>query len=354
MTKKTDESLLQQLRIDEIEIGRRKDLFGFKPSDVDALMYARGYVMPELDSVVNEFYREQTAIEEIALIIGDSESMKRVRFAQTRYVDDLFSGVYDEEYVNNRLRIGLVHKRIGVEPKYYLSALGTLKGMLFKVIEKNIPEAARAVEVKTALDKLLSMDTAFVFDTYIRSMLSEIEVAKESADRYARNLEERVMERTRELELLSRRDALTGVLNRYAFAEAFRKEITRAKRSSIPLAILYIDVDNFKAINDTRGHRKGDEVLQLIARSLKESSREIDIVARLGGDEFCVVLPGANKEAADIYRNRFVALLRGCCEGVSVSIGVSVTGPIEYLEPEAMISAADFKMYSEKSIHHQQ
>lgn len=354
MTKKTEESLLQQLRIDDIEIARRKELFGFKPSDVEALVYARGLVLPELDLVVNDFYREQTIIEEIALIIGDSESMKRVRLAQTRYIDDLFSGIYDDEYVNNRLRIGLVHKRIGVEPKYYLSALGTLKGLLFRVIEKRISDVVRANEVKAALDKLLNMDTAFVFDTYIRSMLSEIEVAKESADRYARSLEQRVMERTRELEMLSRRDALTGVLNRYAFAEAFRKEIIRAKRSSAPLAILYIDVDDFKAINDAQGHRKGDEVLQLIARSLLESSREIDIIARLGGDEFCVVLPGADEDAANIYRNRFVANLRACCEGISVSIGISVTGPIEYLEPEAMISAADFKMYSEKSLHHQQ
>lgn len=354
MTKKTDESLLQQLRIDDIEISRRKDLFGLKPADIDALKHARQYVIPELNSVVDEFYEGQIAIEDVALIIGDSESMRRVRIAQTRYIDDLFSGIYDDDYVNDRLRIGLVHKRIGVEPKYYLSAIRALKEILFKVIEDKIPDRDRIADIKSALDKLLYMDTAFVFDTYIRSMLSEIEVAKESADRYARSLEERVKERTRELEALSRRDALTGVLNRYAFAEALRKEMVRAKRSSAPLSILYLDVDNFKEINDTQGHHKGDEVLQLIARSLIESSREIDIIARVGGDEFCVVLPGADEDAANAYRSRFINILRDCCKGVSVSIGISVSGPVEYVEPDAMITAADFKMYNEKVIHHRQ
>ena len=195
-------------------------------------------------------------------------------------------------------------------------------------------------------------DTAFVFDTYIRSMLSEIEAAKESADRYARSLEQWVAERTRELEELSRHDALTGVLNWHAFPEALRKEIARAKRASTPLAVLYIDIDDFKAINDAQGHQRGDEVLRLISRSLRESSREIDIVARLGGDEFCVALPGVDVEGANAYRNRFINTLAACCEGVAVSIGITIAGPEAYPEPEAIISAADSKMYGEKSLHH--
>jgi diguanylate cyclase (GGDEF)-like protein len=353
MTRKTEESLLQQLRIDDIEIARRKDLFGFSQSDAALLTQARGDVLPELDAVVEEFYRRQTAVEDIALIIGDSETMRRLGIAQRRYVDDLFSGVYDQEYVNNRLRIGLVHKRIGVEPKYYLSAVSSLKEILHGVIEAKITDAARASQVREALDKLLYWDTAFVFDTYIRSMLSEIESAKESALRYARTLEQRVAERTRELEVLSRHDALTGALNRHAFTEVLRREITRAKRSAAPLALLYIDIDDFKAINDAQGHQRGDEVLRLISRSLKDASREIDIIARLGGDEFCVVLPGVDEEGANAYRNRFVGKLASCCEDAAVSIGICVAVPDEYPEPDAMISSADSRMYNEKSRHHE-
>jgi len=127
MGNKTEETLLQQHRIDEFEIERRKALFGFGATDAAALLQARSCVLPALDAVVEAFYRQQTANEEIALIIGDSETMRRLHLAQRQYIDDLFSGIYDENYVNNRLRIGVVHKRIGVAPKYYLSAVGTLR-----------------------------------------------------------------------------------------------------------------------------------------------------------------------------------------------------------------------------------
>jgi diguanylate cyclase (GGDEF)-like protein len=352
MGKKTDESLLQQSRIDEFEIARRKELFGFTPSDAEALMNARPHILPELDAVVHEFYRRQTEIEDIALIIGDSETMRRLRIAQRRYIDDLFSGMYDEDYVNNRLRIGLVHKRIGVEPKYFLSAVSVLRAILHTAVEANLPDAARAARVNAALDKLLYFDTAFVFDTYIRSMLSEIESVKEGALRYARALEDKVAERTRELEMLSQHDALTGLLNRRAFAEALRREIARAKRASTPIAVLYIDIDDFKAVNDSRGHQKGDEALSMLADVLREASRENDLLARLGGDEFCAVLPGVDAGGANAFCTRFLEVLQERDRSLAVSIGVCCTGPVEFDEPDALLHLADMRMYEEKGRHH--
>lgn len=352
MGRKTDESLLQQSRIDEFEIERRKTLFGFTPSDAEMLSSARPYILGELDAVVEEFYRRQTEIEDIALIIGDSETMRRLRIAQRRYIDDLFSGIYDEDYVNHRLRIGLVHKRIGVEPKYYLSALNALRAILHAAIETNLPDAARPAQVSAALDKLLYFDTAFVFDTYIRSLLSEIEMVKEGALHYARSLEDKVAERTRELEILSRHDALTGLLNRRAFAEALRREIARAKRAVTSLAVLYIDIDDFKAVNDSRGHQKGDEALRMLADVLRQASREIDVLARLGGDEFCAVLPGVDAGGANAFCTRFVEALQERDRSLAVSIGVYCTGPVEFDEPETLLHLADMRMYEEKDQHH--
>ena len=352
MARKTDESLLQQFRLDAFEISRRKALFGFGASDAEALLSARPHILPALDAVVDEFYRQQTAIEDIAAIIGDSETMRRLHIAQRRYVDDLFSGIYDEDYVNHRLRIGLVHKRIGVEPKYYLSAVATLRSILHGVIETNLPDAARAGQVRQALDKLLHFDTAFVFDTYIRSMLAEIETVKEGAIRYARALEDRIGERTKELEELSRHDALTGLLNRRAFGEALKAEIARAKRSAVPLTLLYIDVDDFKAVNDTRGHQKGDEALSMLAGALREISRESDVLARLGGDEFCVVLPGVDETGANIFCARFIRRLQERDASITVSIGLSRTGPVDFDEPDILLQLADTRMYEDKAQHH--
>lgn len=349
MGKRTEESLLRQARIDAFEIERRKLLFGFTLSDAETLLSARPHVLAALDAVVDEFYRRQTEIGDVALIIGDSETMRRLRIAQRRYVDELFSGVYDEDYVNDRLRIGLVHKRIGVEPKYYLSALSALREILHAAIGPALHDAARAARVNVALDRLLYFDTAFVFDTYIRSMLSEIETVKEGALRYARALEDRVTERTKELEMLSRHDALTGLLNRRAFAEALRREIARARRTSTVVAVLYIDIDDFKAVNDSRGHQKGDEALSMVAGVLKDASRENDVVARLGGDEFCAVLPGVDAGGAEAFRARFVQALTDRDPCLAVSIGVCYTGPVEFDEPDALLHAADMRMYEMKT-----
>jgi len=352
MGNKTEETLLQQHRIDEFEIERRKALFGFGATDAAALLQARSCVLPALDAVVEAFYRQQTANEEIALIIGDSETMRRLHLAQRQYIDDLFSGVYDENYVNNRLRIGVVHKRIGVAPKYYLSAVGTLRRLVERAIDTHISDATHAAQARAAIAKLVEFDTALVFDAYIRSMMAEIETVKERAVRYARSLEEKVAERTRELETLSRHDALTGVLNRRAFDEALRLEITRAKRGAKPLVLLYVDIDDFKAVNDARGHQKGDEALRLLADVLTEASRESDIVARLGGDEFCVVLPGVDLEGANEYCERLIRTLRTRDPTLALSIGVSPTGPLEFEEPEQLLHAADMRMYEEKARHH--
>jgi hypothetical protein len=124
--------------------------------------------------------------------------LARLRSAQRHYILDLFSGLYDLEYVNNRLRIGLVHKRIGVEPKLYLSAIYTLQALLHRTIEAS--GDAEAAAIIMALDKLMMFDVTLVFETYIRSLVSEIETAKAKSEQYAHSMEEKVKERTLQLE----------------------------------------------------------------------------------------------------------------------------------------------------------
>ena len=120
--KKTEQTLLEQMRITEFDIEARKALISFKEEDFEQLKSLRSLIESKIDNLVSEFYKRQTEIPEIALLIGDADTLARLISAQRNYVLDLFSGIYDLEYVNNRLRIGLVHKRIGVEPKLYLSA----------------------------------------------------------------------------------------------------------------------------------------------------------------------------------------------------------------------------------------
>lgn len=97
---------------------------------------------------------------------------------------------------------------------------------------------------------------------------------------------------------LSRTDPLTGILNRRAFYHMVALELARIQRNQRPATFLYIDIDNFKQINDERGHQVGDQVLERVAQTILKNVRAIDSVARLGGDEFGVLLPETGESGA--------------------------------------------------------
>jgi len=337
------------MQISEIEIEHRKKLFTLHDSDIAALKLARILVENNLDDLVNAFYELQTSSPEISLLIGDLDTLDRLRRAQRRYITDLFSGQYDQEYVNNRLRIGMVHKRIGVEPKLYLSAIYTLKIMLNDLLCKELEGSDALLEVQNALEKLLLFDITLVFDTYIRSLVSEIEVSRDKTHQYARELEDKVKERTHQLEELSRTDPLTGLLNTRHMAEKLTRVLKSAERRSEPVSFVYIDVNDFKQFNDQEGHQRGDEVLKAVSSSLMNISRSEDRCFRYGGDEFCVVLPNCTyTNATKMYKARLLEELHKNEPGIMLSIGIAQTGPDSYRTPDALIMAADKAMYEDK------
>jgi len=342
-------TLLEQMHINEFEIDQRKNLFYLTKEDVEALTSAKELLTVHIDEIVNQFYDQQTSIPEIALIIGDADTLERLKVAQHKYLLDLVSGHYDVAYVNDRLRIGLVHKRIGVDPKLYLSGIYTLKSILFEVLSTNIAESKEREPLLDALEKLLLFDISLVFDTYIRSLLSEIEIAKEKSDQYSHILEEKVKERTQQLEKLSRTDPLTGLLNVRQLTETLTATLLAAKRRSEPVSMVFIDINDFKLINDTHGHQRGDEILCIVSDSLVHVSRQEDSCFRYGGDEFCVILPNCSEELAkEIYTKRLMDEINKSAYDISLSIGVVQTGPREFLEPDALIHKADHLMYAEK------
>jgi diguanylate cyclase (GGDEF)-like protein len=347
--KQTDQSLLEQMRITDFDIACRKSLLSLTDNDFTLLNDCKSLIEPKIDVLVEQFYELQTSVAEIALLIGDADTLSRLKTAQRHYILDLFSGIYDLEYVNNRLRIGLVHKRIGVEPKLYLSAINTLKSLLFEVIIQLFSDEPKRMSVISALDKLFLFDITLVFETYIRSLVSEIESSKEKSERYACALEEKVRERTRELETLTRIDSLTGLLNVRFLNESFTKTLRIAQRRSEPVSIAYLDINDFKVINDTDGHQRGDEILRTVGAAIKHVSRDEDSCFRYGGDEFCIILPNCQEEQArDIYMDRLNAEIKRHEENITISIGIIQTGPIEYGESDMLIHEADNRMYAAK------
>lgn len=338
-------TLLEQMRITDTAISQRMELLSFTTRDAESLAAFAPAIAKNLDVLVDEFYRVQTSIPEIALLIGDFDTFKRLQTAQRKYVLDLFSGVYDLEYVNNRLRIGLVHKRIGVEPRLYLSATHLLKSLLVDLIARCAADRRAADAIVTALDKLLYFDVTLVVETYIRSMLSEIETEKHKSEQYAQDLEDR----SRQLENLSRIDPLTGLFNRRSMGGLLTRDLVAAQRQAEPLSLVYIDVDRFKLINDKGGHKRGDEVLKTIGEIALSATSRGDSCFRVGGDEFCVVLPRCDEdEALSGFCTRFRLCLLERLPDISVSIGVHTTGPERYLSAADLVERADAAMFSFK------
>ena len=230
--KLTDTSLLEQMHISDVEIQNRMRLLGLDESALDLIAKQRGLIEEEVDGIVNRFYDIQTEVDEIASLIGDTETLSRLRIAQRRYITDLFLGVCDSDYVNNRLRIGMVHKRIGVEPKLYLSAVSTLKDLLFELLSVHLKDKQQLAATLSALDKLFYFDTTLIFDTYIASLVGEIELAKRKTEDYAKSLEQKVAERTRQLEKQTRLDGHTGIYNIRTMHDILHRELAVAQRRS--------------------------------------------------------------------------------------------------------------------------
>jgi len=346
---RTGETLLEQLHISELEIARRKELLGFTDADRDMLRSCKSLVSEHIDSIVADFYRKQLAVEEIALLIGDADTLNRLHSAQRDYVLNLFEGYYDLEYVNNRLRIGIVHKRIGVGPRLYLSAVRALKETINVALGQHLADQEHLLKVCNALDKLLYFDVTLIFDTYIRALVSEVESAKSKVLDYAKELEAKVVERTRQLQDLSQHDTLTGLFNRRALDDYLRRELTIAKRHGRVFSLAYFDVDDFKKINDTRGHMAGDDVLRIAGEAMQSACRDIDFPCRFGGDEFCLVLPDCSLADAQNICQRLIELFERRISGVSLSIGIVATGPTNYLGADELLRAADMKMYEAKA-----
>jgi diguanylate cyclase (GGDEF)-like protein len=154
-------------------------------------------------------------------------------------------------------------------------------------------------------------------------------------------------------EALADRDTLAPVFNRRAFLRELHRTMSEVERYKTPAAVIYIDLDGFKAVNDEFGHSAGDAVLRHVGLLLTDSVRESDVVGRLGGDEFGIILNRATAEEAAVKAaslsdkiNSSAILYAGVPHRIRASVGVHPIAVVE--DPETAIARADEAMYAEK------
>jgi len=152
-----------------------------------------------------------------------------------------------------------------------------------------------------------------------------------------------------EIEHLATRDGLTGLANRRLFEETLQREVARSHRRKAPLALVVLDVDHFKDVNDTVGHQAGDAVLREVARAMVGNTKASDLPARYGGDEFVVLLPDCTGDDALAVAERLRAAVVVDVTAVPVTVSAGVGAmPVNAGDGERLVAAADAALYSAK------
>ncbi len=157
-----------------------------------------------------------------------------------------------------------------------------------------------------------------------------------------------------ELEWLATRDTLTSVYNRRHFIEVLSQECERANRYQGKLSLIYIDLDNFKLINDNFGHQSGDDMLKLVVNTAVKTMRQSDLIGRLGGDEFAIAMPQTTALQANDLGQRLIDEIDRCCQTqieyrrhpVTLSIGIAEFTPGDNIDQ--LLEKADKAMYKAK------
>ncbi len=251
-----------------------------------------------------------------------------------------FDGVALSLHFNFLLIAGLAVIFVGLDKPLRLAAVLSLNLLLFLLCETGvIANINRTVVIGDDAVRLLRFTT-------ILSVVITVSVFLVLSERTARRSETA-------LERLAATDSLTGIPNRMSFINATRREIARTERAGESLALMVMDIDYFKRINDTHGHPVGDDVLRIVGQGLASLLRSQDLVARVGGEEFAICCSGTEGqsllELCERIRRHFgesvVRTYRGDVS-LTVSIGVAEREPGEPYE--ALFARADAALYASK------
>ena len=451
-------SILAEIGIDADEIVRRQEFLSFDEQDAEALKAMHSMLETHREQLTEVFYAHLLRFPEIRPLLGDETKLARLKHAQAVYFSQLTSGRYDLAYVENRLHIGIVHQRVGLTPKWYMSAYCVyLSEVMPLLLAHHADDPVRAQQACHALLKVVFFDMGLALDTYFHAEHKALLLARSYTEQIVSNmpigfivldargkirlvnnavlrmfhltagvswkdktlsefldvgeLDDKIADVLKnnvpcndfgfehhcetglcsyladislaqmgdehvvlfmvqditlrkqsedEIHRLAFYDPLTQLPNRRLLHERLLQSMSISARSGKHGAVMFIDLDNFKTLNDTQGHDVGDLLLKEVAQRLSRNVREGDTVARLGGDEFVVALESLSSLAqeaaaqsemiAEKIRNELSQpyQLNGFEHSSSPSIGVSLFRGHQSSLDE-VLKQADLAMYQAKS-----
>ena len=338
-------SLSDQLQITAIELQTRLAFLSFGDQDGLNLVEIRDVIASHIDEIIREFYGHLLQFEELRGILSDPTLVERLKGSQRQYLLSLGQLGDDVEYAEGRLRIGLTHERVGLKQKWYLGAYHKLFELILqRLAGRYSGDASRLSSLVLTLNKILTLDEIFVVETYYHA----------TTQRQEESLSQ-LKDAHRQLIEISRLDPLTQADNRRALMESLELELRRSHRYHHPFALLFLDIDHFKEINDRYGHAFGDKVLQRIVVVARGQVRPPDIIGRYGGEEFAIGLVECSLEGAQRIAERIRLRIAESSivweqhvASVTVSIGIAMLTP-EVDRVEILIDYADRALYAAKA-----
>lgn len=330
-----------RLQLTAANIGHRLRYLGIDAADVHNLDTVHGVIDPHLDAIAEAFCAHLLQFEPLQPFLTGPGVQQRLRRTMVDYLRTLGRDVGSLQYAEQRLHIGLRHERLGVSLRWYLGAFPQLFSDISARLRQQLPD--QAAELGVSLHKILGFDAELAAESYHRSSLDRVQELMQQLERRQQRLQES-----------SRHDDLTGVLTRGAALEALELELHRALRFRQHFAVLVLDIDRFKLLNDQHGHAFGDLVLTRVAAMCSRMIRPWDVVGRLGGDELVIGLLGCPlREAVHIAERIRLEVAaaefeRGAdAAPVTLSIGVAALAR-ETQQLELLLEAADRALYRAK------
>lgn len=324
----------------EEAIAERLALYDLSATDEDAAAALHTLLHPRIAQLTDQFYTRLFRHAAMGRFAHDQGTRRRLKGTFQHYLDTLGVGFRTPEYAQERIQVGLRHARIGLPLTFYLGAYRILQDVLLHHLLERAPE--RIGDLYGFALKITGYDTSLAVDAYHLQRTHLLQDSIEDLRQEAARLTE-----------AANTDPLTGVANRGCILRQLNQLCLEREGDTLPLTLAMMDLDDFKAINDQRGHLCGDRVLSAVAAVLRQGLRSEDRVGRYGGEEFMVILDGTPLDQGVRVLDRLreqVAAVPVICKGgrvtVRMSVGIAERRPGE--DCTGLLERADKALYEAK------